>query len=418
MPNMRLQIARFIYICKLKIRSLDNGEMNFNPNAPCSYPGCNKRTGCHYSLHTANRNEINELARRYKHPTLILTALRVRAQWRYEQMSKKPRTSDVTDQPLSHNSEPDKVSTTFCLDTDNPSFVTCTCQWLLKSNDVREVKGCFIGFHPVKDFALIILSVDAADKGELTRVPLLCPSKYLPSDLQKKQEKAHGLSSGKENFELINVTPRKLIKDDGTTCNLLYDGVFNAKNKIICDDRLIASIEAGLVHVKRKAQRKYAFRFAARQNFWFEEGRDDIHDFVLEVHRNSNNNGIHLTQYTKNDASLIVMEIAQLAKYEVAKNDITSVSDFLTKLQNIGEYDPPSLYDKSLLFALCKKEEAPSPVGKVLPCRVRAEYKDNGCKSWTYCSSLCLCDVRDDCLKKKKNEEVKKITKTITHHND
>ena len=186
-----------------------------------------------------------------------------------------------------------------------------------------------------------------------------------------------------------------MTKDDGSRCNLLNDGVFHRQNKLICDDRLVASFKTGLVHVKSKGNGKYSFRFAARQHFWFEEGSDDIHQFVLRVHHRSsmNYNCIHLAQHSRGDGSLTVMEIAKLAKYEIAKNDKSTVSSFLDELQKIGERDPPSMYDKSLLFALCRKEETPSPVGKVLPCRIRADYKDDISKSWTYTSPLCLCDI-------------------------
>jgi len=90
-----------------------------------------EKTGCHYSWHSANRDEIDILAKRHIHPTLILRSLRVRAKWRNDQMPKKPRTSDITDQPLAVHSEPHDLSSQFVLDTDDPSFVTCKCQWLL-----------------------------------------------------------------------------------------------------------------------------------------------------------------------------------------------------------------------------------------------------------------------------------------------
>ena len=102
----------------------------------------------------------------------------------------------------------------------------------------------------------------------------------------KKRETARSLSIGKDDFKLLDIAPRKITKDDGTISNLLDDGIFNRQNKLICDDRLIASIKAGLVHVKCRTGRKYSFRFAARKDSWFEEGGDDIHNFVLEVHRN------------------------------------------------------------------------------------------------------------------------------------
>ena len=158
-----------------------------------------EKTGCHYSWHSANRDEIEILAKRHIHPTLILRSLRVRAKWRNDQMPKKPRTSDITDQPLADHSEPHDLSSQFVLDTDDPSFVTCKCQWLLGTDDVRKVKGCFIGFHDTKDFGLIILHLDAAGEGESTRVPLLCPSKYLPSEIQKRKRQLKDQAVGKKN---------------------------------------------------------------------------------------------------------------------------------------------------------------------------------------------------------------------------
>ena len=370
-------------------------------------------------------DEVKDLAKRYCNPTRVLKALRVRAKWRYEQVqSHANRSPDnvshaldtSTDKTYNHSFALDKTC-----EEDYVVTVTAKCQWL-GDDSIRTIRGCFIGFNKSNDLALIILMDLPSNNGEICKLPLLCSPTYLPQDIRDQGSTFVKSAEEMESYSRVKIEDthiQQVEKESGVEqCMYVNGGLFQRQNALICDNDLINAFNGGLVLSKPRPGRKMNFRLAAKKDFWFQEEEREYTAVLTVRMPNNANEPINIVEGRDTSYHRKILEIARIAKFQLAVKDIYGMANLLNSIQQIGKLKPPSLYDKCLLFALCQRQE-PQPLGRIIPCEVREKYANDGNnKKWTYGSAVCTCDLKSSNKKLMRQLKKRKRESGNAHDND